>query len=89
MRPPDLQISPDVMMIRPVAFAGNPQTQASNSFQDRDAGAIDAANQAAALREFEALATALDQAGVKIEAARQLVIAEARPESDDPPRHTR
>jgi len=68
MRPPDQQIAPDVMMIRPVAFAGNPQTQASNSFQDRDAGAIDAANQAAALREFEGLATALDQAGVSIHA---------------------
>lgn len=66
MRPPDPQIAPDVMMIRPVAFAGNPQTQASNSFQDRDTGAIDAANQAAALREFEDLATALDSAGVSV-----------------------
>lgn len=66
MRPPDQQIAPDVMMIRPVAFAGNPQTQASNSFQDHDAGAIDAANQAAALLEFEGLATALDQAGVTV-----------------------
>jgi hypothetical protein len=66
MRPPDQQIAPDVMMIRPVAFAGNPQTQASNSFQDRDAGALDAASQAAALREFEGLATALDQAGVAV-----------------------
>jgi hypothetical protein len=66
MRPPDQQIAPDVMMIRPAAFAGNPQTQASNSFQDRDAGAIDAAHQAAALREFEGLATALDKAGVAI-----------------------
>jgi hypothetical protein len=66
MRPPDPQIAPDVMMIRPVAFAGNPQTQASNSFQDRDTGAIDAANQAAALREFEDLATALDKAGVSV-----------------------
>jgi hypothetical protein len=66
MRPPDQQIAPDVMMIRPVAFAGNPQTQASNSFQDRDAGAIDGANQAAALREFEGLAVALDKAGVTV-----------------------
>jgi len=66
MRPPDPQIAPDILMIRPVAFAGNPQTQASNSFQDRDAGAIDAANQAAALREFEGLATALDKAGVTV-----------------------
>lgn len=66
MHPPDPQIAPDVLMIRPVAFAGNPQTQASNSFQDRDLGSIDAANQAAALREFEGLATALDQAGVAV-----------------------
>jgi hypothetical protein len=66
MRPPDPQIAPDVMMIRPVAFAGNPQTQASNRFQDRDSGAIDAANQAAALREFEGLAAALEQAGVTV-----------------------
>ena len=59
----DRQTAADVMMIRPVAFAGNPQTQPSNSFQERDAGAIDAANQAAALREFEGLAAALDQSG--------------------------
>lgn len=72
MRPPEQQIAPDVMMIRPVAFAGNPQTQASNTFQERgsggDTGAIDAANQAAALREFQQLATALEQAGVAIHA---------------------
>jgi hypothetical protein len=66
MRALDQQIAPDVMMIRPVAFAGNPQTQASNSFQDRDLGAIDDANQAAALREFEGLASALERAGVAI-----------------------
>lgn len=68
MRPPDPQLARDVMMIRPVAFAGNPQTQASNSFQDQSAGSIDAANQAAALREFEALATALERAGVTVHA---------------------
>jgi len=62
----DKQTAADVMMIRPVAFAGNPQTQASNSFQQRDAGTIEAANQAAALREFEALATALEAAGVGV-----------------------
>lgn len=75
MHPPDQQIAPDVLMIRPVAFAGNPQTEASNSFQERDVpsgafrggtGAIDAANQAAALREFEGLAGALEQAGVTL-----------------------
>src|SRR5688572_29192801 len=62
----DRQTAADVMMIRPVAFAGNPQTQPSNSFQERDAGAIDAANQAAALREFEGLAVALSKAGVAV-----------------------
>lgn len=64
----DRQTAADVMMIRPVAFAGNPQTQPSNSFQQRDVGAIDAANQAAALREFEGLAAALAQAGVAVHA---------------------
>jgi hypothetical protein len=62
----DKQTATDVMMIRPVAFAGNPQTQASNSFQHRDAGAIEVENQAAAAREFDALATALEQAGVSV-----------------------
>jgi hypothetical protein len=62
----DKQTAADVMMVRPVAFAGNPQTQASNSFQQRDSGAVEAANQAAALREFHALAAALQRAGVNV-----------------------
>ena len=62
----DRQTAATVMMIRPVAFAGNPQTQASNSFQQRDSGAVDAANQAAALHEFDALAEALQHAGVTV-----------------------
>lgn len=62
----DKQTATDIMMIRPVAFIGNPQTQASNSFQQRGAGANDAANQAAALREFDALAAALQRAGVNV-----------------------
>ncbi len=62
----DKQTAADIMMVRPVAFAGNPQTQASNSFQQRDSGAIDAANQAAALREFDSLAAALQRAGVNV-----------------------
>jgi len=66
MHAPDRQLAPHILMIRPVAFAGNPQTQASNSFQDPDSGAIDASNQAAALREFEALAEALTTAGVDV-----------------------
>ncbi len=62
----DKQTAADILMIRPVAFAGNPQTQASNSFQQRDIGTVDAANQAAALREFDTLASALERAGVNV-----------------------
>lgn len=62
----DRQISADVMMIRPVAFAGNPQTRASNAFQQVDASSEGAANQAVALREFDGLAAALEQAGVTV-----------------------
>lgn len=62
----DRQTATDVMMIRPVAFAGNPQTQPSNAFQQLDAGQVDASNQAAALREFDGLVGALEQAGVAV-----------------------
>ena len=64
----DRQISSDVMMIRPVAFAGNPQTRPSNAFQQVDAGGEAAASQAAALREFDGLVAALEQAGVTVHA---------------------
>ena len=66
MSPADKQTAADVMMIRPVAFAGNPQTQASNSFQQRDSGAVDAPHQAAAEREFDGLVQVLRQAGVGV-----------------------
>lgn len=62
----DRQTTTDIMMIRPVAFAGNLQTQASNSFQQLDGNSSDAANQAAAMREFDGLAAALDKAGVTV-----------------------
>lgn len=67
----DRQTAADVLMIRPVAFVGNPQTRPSNSFQQLDsanvaATGVDAASQAAALLEFDALAGALRQAGVKV-----------------------
>lgn len=62
----DRQTAADVMMIRPVAFAGNPQTRPSNAFQQVDVSGESAANQAAALREFDELAAALDQAGVTV-----------------------
>lgn len=62
----DRQTAPDVMMIRPVAFVGNPQTQPSNSFQQLDIASVDAGSQAAALLEFDALVGALKQAGVNV-----------------------
>jgi hypothetical protein len=62
----DRQIAADVMMIRPVAFAGNPQTRASNAFQQVDPNSAGAINQAAALREFAGLAAELQKAGVTV-----------------------
>ena len=38
MNSTELQSAADVLMIRPVRFAGNPQTSESNRFQDRAAG---------------------------------------------------
>jgi hypothetical protein len=62
----DRQTATDVMMIRPVAFAGNLQTQPSNAFQQLESGAADPAHQAAALREFDGLVATLDRAGVAV-----------------------
>ncbi len=63
---PDAQSACDVMMVRPVCFAGNPQTLESNRFQIRDAAIQAPAAQAAAIVEFDGLASALRVAGVKI-----------------------
>jgi hypothetical protein len=59
----ELQGASDVLMIRPVNFAGNPQTRASNRFQSE---APHVAPQAAAAREFDGLAEALSGAGVNV-----------------------
>ena len=59
----ELQAVSDVVMIRPVNFAGNPQTRASNRFQSE---APHVAPQAAAAREFDGLAEALSGAGVNV-----------------------
>jgi hypothetical protein len=50
-----------VLMVRPARFAFNPETAASNAFQ-----AAAAADPNAALREFDALAAALEGAGVEV-----------------------
>lgn len=58
------QCAATVLMIRPVAFAGNPETAASNAFQS--AAQISAEEQAAARMEFDGLAAALERAGVEV-----------------------
>lgn len=64
----EFQNAADVVMIRPVRFVGNPQTAASNSFQLTPAHVTAEQAQAAASREFDGLATALRDAGVRVHA---------------------
>ena len=52
-------------MIRPVCFESNPLTAQSNKFQTRP-DASPQQQQAAALREFEGLASALEAAGIEV-----------------------
>jgi hypothetical protein len=66
MQSAEAQSATDILMIRPLQFAGNPQTAESNRFQ-RVAPQLSAAQvQAAAAREFETLAAALRAAGVNV-----------------------
>lgn len=65
MTRPETQLADTVLMIRPVRFIGNPETQESNRFQE--ALALPAAElQALALREFDGLAVGLRDAGVGV-----------------------
>jgi hypothetical protein len=60
------QAASDVLMIRPVRFAGNFETEASNRFQTRDRSLSAARAQAAAVAEFDGLANRLRTAGVTV-----------------------
>ncbi len=60
----DIHCASAVLMIRPVRFAGNEQTAASNRFQQLDAVSEDV--QSRALAEFDALSSALDAAGIDV-----------------------
>ena len=72
------QVTGSVLMIRPVAFRGNPETASSNKFQ-RDPGVVNPAlEQAGALEEFDKLVDTLRQAGVDV------IVAEDRVEPDTP-----
>ena len=59
------QLASAVAMIRPVRFLSNPHTAASNRFQTQT-GLAEEEQQAIAAQEFDALATALAQAGVRV-----------------------
>jgi hypothetical protein len=65
MPEPERQLADTVLMIRPVAFQGNPMTQGSNRFQEPVAESP-AEQQALALHEFDGLVAALRAAGVNV-----------------------
>ena len=71
------QTASSVLMVRPVRFESNPLTASSNVFQGRS-GITPAQQQQAAVREFDALATALRDAGIDV------VIVEDTPEPHTP-----
>jgi hypothetical protein len=64
MAPMESQSAAAVLMVRPARFAFNPQTAASNAFQQADARPLDA--QAVALAEFDGVTMALTAAGVEV-----------------------
>jgi hypothetical protein len=61
----EAQLTSTVMMIRPAGFESNPLTAASNRFQGRSSSSP-AEQHATALREFDALVTALRDADVDV-----------------------
>ncbi|HET8552540.1 MAG TPA: arginine deiminase-related protein [Gammaproteobacteria bacterium] len=62
----ETQTTNTVLMIRPARFRSNPETAASNAFQQADPGHDIAGVQLLAEQEFEALAAALKEAGVNV-----------------------
>jgi hypothetical protein len=66
MSSPDSQSAADVLMIRPVRFAGNLQTLESNRFQDLSADIPARRAQTAACEEFDGLVRELRAAGVEV-----------------------
>jgi hypothetical protein len=64
--PQEPQSAATVLMVRPARFAFNPQTAASNAFQQRPEAAARLDLQSLALREFDALTDGLQRAGVSV-----------------------
>jgi hypothetical protein len=60
------QSAGSVLMVRPARFACNPQTAASNAFQERPTPVDGPDLQSVALGEFEAVALALERAGLEV-----------------------
>jgi len=60
------QSAGSVLMVRPARFACNPQTAASNAFQQPPTPLAGNDLQTAALREFDGLSQALERAGVEV-----------------------
>jgi hypothetical protein len=63
---PEPQNAARVLMVRPASFGWNPQTAASNAFQSASGGSGRTLQQSAVLSEFDALADALERAGVEV-----------------------
>ena len=74
----EAQCADTVLMVRPVAFRGNPQTAPSNAFQRQAPEPDAAAAQVAAAGQFDALVEALKGAGVGV------LVVEDTPEPDTP-----
>ena len=62
----EAQTASHILMIRPVRFAGNVQTAASNRFQNLAASESDGSAQNAAQKEFDVLATRLRDVGIQV-----------------------
>lgn len=78
MPSPESQCAGTVLAIRPAAFAANPETAASNSFQSAGPDAARHIVSRAALEEFQALIEQLDAADV------DLVVADDTPRPEKP-----
>jgi hypothetical protein len=63
---PEPQNAARVLMVRPASFGWNPQTAASNAFQSASGESGGTLQQSAVLSEFDALADALQRAGVEV-----------------------
>lgn len=62
----NLQSAQAVLMVRPACFGFNPQTAASNAFQQIPGFGSETEQRELALREFDALTGALDRVGVEV-----------------------